>query len=113
MQSNRIKVLALTGTQRATILPQVPTFLELGYKGLEPVGFFLALAPAGTPKDIVAKLSDGFARAIRSDDITAKLTEFGQEPAGSTPEQLASAIRVDGETFGRAIKAANIKVEQP
>jgi len=112
LQGGKIKVLALTGTQRAQTMPSVPTFLELGYKGMEFVGFFLALAPAGTPKDIVAKLSEGFVRAVRADDITAKLLEFGQEPVGSTAAQLASAIRTDGDLFGRAIKAANIKVEQ-
>jgi tripartite-type tricarboxylate transporter receptor subunit TctC len=112
VQAGKIKVLALSGTQRAAIFPNVPTFAELGYKNLEPVGFFLALAPAGTPKDIVHKLSDGFAKAIKSEDLTAKLLEFGQEPAGSTSEQLAAAIRNDGDIFGRAIKAANIKVEQ-
>ncbi len=86
VQGGKVKVLALPETQRAAILPQVPTFLALGYKGLEPVGFFMALAPAGTPKDIVAKLSDGFTRAIRGEEITTKLLEFGQEPTGSTAD---------------------------
>lgn len=111
-QAGKIKVLAMTGATRATVFPDVPTFLELGYKGFEPVGFFMVLAPAGTPKDIVRKLSDGIGRAIRTDDIRAKLLDFGQEPVGGTPEQLAEAIKADGEIFARAIRAANIKVEQ-
>jgi tripartite-type tricarboxylate transporter receptor subunit TctC len=112
VQAGKAKLLALSGTQRAAIFPTVPTFLELGYKGIEWVGYFLTLAPAGTPKDVVAKLADGIARAVRSEDITAKLLDFGQEPVGGTPEQLAGAIRADGDSFGRSIKAANIKVEQ-
>ena len=111
-QTGKAKVLAMTGWQRATVFPDVPTFLELGYKGFEPVGFFMVLAPAGTPKDIVRKLSDGIARAIRTDDIRNRMLDFGQEPVGSTPEQLAEAIKADGEVFARAIRAANIKVAQ-
>jgi tripartite-type tricarboxylate transporter receptor subunit TctC len=112
MQSGKMKVLAMTGTQRAQGFPNVPTFAELGYPGFEPVGFFMVLAPAGTPKDITRKLSDGIARAIKSDDLRNKILDFSQEPVGSTPEQLAQAIRSDGEVFAKAIRTANIKVEQ-
>ncbi len=112
MQGGKVRVLAMTGTQRALGFPDVPTFAELGYAGFEPVGFFMVLAPAGTPKDIVAKLSEGIVRAVRSDDLRAKMLEFGQEPVGSTPEQLAQSIRSDGEIFAKAIRTNNIKVEQ-
>ena len=112
MQSGKVKVLAMTGAQRASGFPNVPTFGELGYPGFEPVGFFMVLAPAGTPKDIVRKLSDGIVRAIRSDDLRQRILDMAQEPVGSTPEQLAQAIRSDGEVFTKAIRTANIKVEQ-
>lgn len=112
LQAGKVKVLALTGTQRVSTLPGVPTFAERGYKGFEPVGFFMVLAPAGTPKDIVRKLSDGIGRAVRSDDLNAKMRDLGQEPVGGTPEELATAIRVDAEIFDRAIKASGIKVDQ-
>lgn len=109
---NKVKVLAMTGTQRSPVFPNVPTFAEMGYAGFEPVGFFMVLAPAGTPKDITRKLSDGIARAIKTEDLRARLLDFGQEPVGSTPEQLGQAIRSDGEIFAKAIRTANIKVEQ-
>ena len=112
MQAGKAKVLAMTGAQRASGFPNVPTFGELGYAGFEPVGFFMVLAPAGTPKDTVRKLSDGIGRAIRSDEIRNRILDFAQEPVGSTPEQLAQAIKVDGEIFAKAIRTANIKVEQ-
>jgi tripartite-type tricarboxylate transporter receptor subunit TctC len=112
MMSGKVKVLAMTGAQRAAGFPAVPTFAELGYAGFEPVGFFQVLAPAGTPKDIVRKLSDGIGRAIRSDDLRTRILDMAQEPVGSTPEQLAQAIRSDGEIFAKAIRTANIKVEQ-
>lgn len=112
MQAGKVKVLAMTGAQRAMGFPNVPTFAELGYAGFEPVGFFMVLAPAGTPRDIVRKLSDGIGRAIRTEDLRNRILEFSQEPVGSTPEQLAQAIKTDGDIFARAIRAANIKVEQ-
>lgn len=113
LQAGKVKFLALSGTQRVAAMPQVPTFLELGYKGFEPVGFFQALAPAKTPKDIVRKLSDGFGKAIHSDELKARILDMGQDPGGGPPEELATAIKVDGDNFDRAIKAANIKVDQP
>jgi tripartite-type tricarboxylate transporter receptor subunit TctC len=112
MQSGKLKVLAMTGAQRASGFPNVPTFAELGYPGFEPVGFFMVLAPAGTPKDIVRKLSDGIGRAIRTEELRTRILDMAQEPVGGTPEQLAQAIRSDGEVFAKAIRTANIKVEQ-
>lgn len=113
LDAGRIRAIATSGTQRVGSMNTVPTFLEQGYKGFEPVGFFQILAPAKTPPDIVRKLSEGIARAIRTEDIRARMIEMGQEPVGSTAEELATAIRVDGDIFDRAIKASNIKVEQP
>lgn len=111
LQTGKVKVLAVSGTQRISALPHVPTFAEQGYRGFEPVGFFQALAPAKTPKDILHKLSEGIARALRADEIASRIRDWGQEPGGSTPEELGEAIRRDAMIFDRAIKAANIQVE--
>ena len=76
------------------------------------MGFFQVLAPAKTPKDIVRKLSDGIAKAVNSDDLKTRIQDMGLEVGGSTPEELATAIKVDGDIFDRAIKAANIQLDQ-
>ena len=110
--AGKVKLIAMSGTQRVAALPTVPTFAEQGYKGFEPVGFFQVLAPANTPKEITRKLSAGIARALQSEDLKTRMTEFGQEPVGSTPEELAAGIKTDGDIFDRAIKASNIKVDQ-
>jgi tripartite-type tricarboxylate transporter receptor subunit TctC len=112
VQSGKLKVLAFSGTQRVAAFPNTPTFAEAGYKGFEPVGFFQVLAPAKTPKDIVRKLSDGIAKAVNSDDLKTRIQDMGLEVGGSTPEELATAIKVDGDIFDRAIKAANIQLDQ-
>jgi tripartite-type tricarboxylate transporter receptor subunit TctC len=111
LQAGKIKVLAMTGTQRTSSLPTVPTFLELGFKGFEPVGFFLVLAPAGMPKDVLAKLSAGIGRAIKSPDMSAKWREFGLEAVGSTSEELGAEMKVLANTMDKAIKAGKIKLD--
>ena len=111
LQAGKVKVLAMTGTQRTSSLPTVPTFAELGLKGFEPVGFFLVLAPAGTPKDVLAKVSGGIARAVKSSDLSAKWRDLGLEAVGSTPEELGAEMKTLAETMDRAIKAAKIKLD--
>ena len=111
VQAGKVKVFAMTGTQRAPSLPNVPTFTEAGVKGFETVGFFLVLAPAGTPKDVVRKFSDGIARAIKTPDVNGRLRDLGLEPVGSTPEELGAEIKTLADTMDRTIKAARIKVE--
>lgn len=111
LQAGKVKVLAMTGTQRTSSLPTVPTFAELGLKGFEPVGFFLVLAPAGTPKDVLTKVSGGIARAVKSSDLSAKWRDLGLEAVGSTPEELGAEMKTLAETMDRAIKAAKIKLD--
>jgi tripartite-type tricarboxylate transporter receptor subunit TctC len=85
--------------------------LELGFKGFEPVGFFLVLAPAGMPKDVLAKLSAGIGRAIKSPDMSAKWRELGLEAVGSTSEELGAEMKVLANTMDKAIKAGKIKLD--
>lgn len=110
-QAGKIKVLAMTGTQRTSSLSQVPTFAELGLKGFEPVGFFLVLAPVGMNKEVLAKLSGGIARAIQSPELTARWREWGLEAVGSTPEVLGVEMKALASTMDQAIKAAKIKID--
>lgn len=112
LRAGKVKVLALSGVRRLESEPNLPTFLEQGYKGFEPVGFFMVLAPAGTPPDILNKLSDIVAKTIQAPKLKAQLIDLGQEPVGSTPQELATAIRVDGAIFDETIKRSKITVEQ-
>lgn len=112
VQAGKIKMLAISGTRRLANVPALPTFLEQGYKGFEPVGFFQALAPAGTPPDILNKLADAVEKAVNSPELKARIIELGQEPGGGKPEELAAAIRNDAAIFDETIKRSNIKVDQ-
>ena len=112
LQAGKVKVLAISGTKRLGNVPAVPTFLEQGFKGFEPVGFFQVLAPPGTPADVVNKLSDLIAKAVNTPELKGRIIDLGQEPGGGKPEELAAAIRADAAIFDETIKRSNIKVDQ-
>jgi tripartite-type tricarboxylate transporter receptor subunit TctC len=106
---NRLRALAITGKTRSQSLPDVPTMAEAGYpetKGDQWVGVF---APARTPKDIIAVLNREIARALASPDIKERFATLGFVPVGSSPEALAALIRSDMETWGKVIRAGNLK----
>lgn len=69
------------------------------------------LAPAGTPKDVVARLSAEMMKIIGSPEFKERMEEIGAEPVGGTPEQTAALIRSDTEKFARLVKAANVVID--
>jgi tripartite-type tricarboxylate transporter receptor subunit TctC len=107
----RLRAIAVTGERRSLSLPDVPTMAEAGYpetKGEQWVG---VLAPAGTPKDIIAVLNREIARALASPEIKERLPLLGFTPVGSSPDAFASLIRSDMDQWGKVIRAANLKPE--
>ena len=110
IKSGRLRALAITGESRFPGLPQVPTFTEAGLKGFDAKVWYGILAPAGTPKAIVDKLSAELARIIGLPDIREKLLSSGMDPFISTPEQFAALMKEDLARFAKVVKAANIKL---
>jgi tripartite-type tricarboxylate transporter receptor subunit TctC len=108
----RMRVLAVTGTQRLPALPDVPTFAELGYKSFEPYGWFGMLVPAATPAPIVQKLSDEVNRILKLPDIAARIEALGLWTAGNKPAEFAKTMRDDGAIYARIVKDANIRIAQ-
>ena len=76
LKAGRLKALAINGTRRSSILPQVPTFLESGYKGFEQYGWIGALFPAGVPADRVASMSGAMASVVKSPAMQQRLREL-------------------------------------
>jgi tripartite-type tricarboxylate transporter receptor subunit TctC len=89
----------------------VPTFTDAGLPGFNAKNWFGVLAPAGTPKAIVDKLSNEIARILALPDIRERLVSQGMEPFISTPEQFGALLKADYALYGKIIKAANIKLE--
>jgi len=111
IKNGKLKAIAISGRTRASALPQVPTFAESGLPGLEVGIYYGVLAPAGTPRPIVDKLSTEMAKILATPDFKEKLASQGVDPFITTPEQFAALIRTDMAKYGRIIKAANIKLE--
>jgi tripartite-type tricarboxylate transporter receptor subunit TctC len=111
VKSGKIKAIAITGDTRVPALPQVPTFTEAGLPGLEVSPWFGVLAPAGTSKALISKLTTEIARIVRLPDIQEFFAKQGLSPFYSTPEQLAALMKNDLAKWAKVIKAANIRIE--
>jgi tripartite-type tricarboxylate transporter receptor subunit TctC len=111
IKAGKLRALAVTTGKRAAALPDVPTLAESGMAGFDIGTWFGVLAPAGTPKDITAKLADEMAKIIRSPDFAKKMAEIGAEPIGDTPTEMARRIQADTERFAVLVKKANVVIE--
>ncbi len=111
VKSGRLIAHAVTTAQRSGALPEVPTMIESGFPGFELAQWYGVLAPAATPKDILAKLTTDFVWALTSPDVKERLTKDGCDVVASTAEQLAAYIKTEIEKNARIIKAANVRVE--
>jgi tripartite-type tricarboxylate transporter receptor subunit TctC len=110
IQSGKLKVLAVTNSKRAAILPDVPTIGET-LPGYEFNNWFGLMAPVGTPRPVVDRVNAEIVRILALPEIREKLAVLGMEPTPSTPEQFAAVIRIDAEKSGRLIKAAGVRAD--
>lgn len=111
IQSGKLRGIAVIAAKRLPALPQVPTFTEGGLSGLSADIWQGILAPAGTPRPIIDKLSAEIAKILAMPDIKEKLDHQGVEPYTSTPDQLAALMKADQAKYAKIIKSANIRLE--
>jgi tripartite-type tricarboxylate transporter receptor subunit TctC len=111
VEAGKARGLAVTGEARAAALPGVPTFAEAGLPGVESSTLWGVMAPAATPRDIVARLNREFVRAVRAPDLQDRLVDLGFQPIGSTPEQFGAILRAETAKWARVIAQAGIKLD--
>jgi tripartite-type tricarboxylate transporter receptor subunit TctC len=109
IQSKRVRAIALGGPVRAPSLPDVPTFAEHGFSQVDTPGWQAMWAPAGTPRERIARLNTEIVRVLKTPDMRARIEESGLRPIGSTPEEFAAFIERDFAFFEKAIRAAKIE----
>jgi tripartite-type tricarboxylate transporter receptor subunit TctC len=109
--SGKVKILAVSTAKRAPSLPNTPTLQEAGVKGYDTTLWTGLLAPAGTPREIVAKLNAETVAALAKPEVKDALGKQGAEPIPSTPEQFSAAIKTELQTMGKLVREAGIKVE--
>jgi len=108
--SAKVRPLGVTGTQRSKLLPTLPTIAET-LPGYNASGWYGFVAPAATPKDVVAKLSAEMVRILRQPDVVTRLAGQGAEPVASTPDEFAAFIRAEIDKWSKLVVAAKMKAE--
>jgi tripartite-type tricarboxylate transporter receptor subunit TctC len=111
VRSGKLKGLAITGDKRAPAVPDLPTYAEAGLPGYDPKNWQGMMAPAGTPKPIVAKLSGEIGRILEIAEVRERLAGSGMEPFYTGPEKMAAQMKADYAESAKVIKTANIHIE--
>ena len=109
--SGKLRALAVAGHQRSQALPDVPTVAEAGLAGFEVNPWFGIVAPAGTPSEVVAKLSAEIGRIMRLPEVKERLSTLGGEPAANTPEEFSAFVKAELVKWATVVKASGARVD--
>lgn len=111
VKAGRLKALGAASEKRNSLLPDVPTFAEAGFAGMEAGLWYGIVAPKGTPKAVVARLNAEINRALEQPDLRERFAAMSVEIVGGPPEAFARYISSELKRWGEVVRAANIKVE--
>jgi tripartite-type tricarboxylate transporter receptor subunit TctC len=111
IKAGKLRALAVTGTQRSKLMPELPTIAEGGLPGYAASGWYGFVVPATVPKDVVARLTADITRILRMPDVVERLSGQGAEPVGGTAEQFGTFIRSEIEKWTGLVKTANMKAD--
>ncbi|MCC7484304.1 MAG: tripartite tricarboxylate transporter substrate binding protein [Burkholderiales bacterium] len=107
-KAGRIRLIAVTSRQRAKALPDVPALAEVGFPDMDMSQWFGAVAPAGTPGEVVMRLSAGFNKALSDPAIARRLFDLGLETVGGSPEEMARRMGVETRIWAKAAREAGL-----
>lgn len=109
VRAGKLRALAVTSTNRSPAAPDLPTMAEAGVPNFVFTNWFAYFVPAGTPAEVIAKLNGEINRALKLEDVKAKLATVGLETVGTTPEELGKFVREESEKFANLIKLSGAK----
>ncbi len=112
VRSGRARAYGVSSSKRSSVAPEIPTLAEAGVTGYEVVQWFGVLAPANTPRDIVARLHAATVRVLQDPVIKERFASDGADTIGNTPEEFAAVIRADLKKWGKMVKDVGIKPDQ-
>ena len=110
-KQGKVRALAVTSRERNPALPDTPTVIESGIKGFEVVGFYGFLAPAGTPKDVVARLSDAFRQVLATPDIRNRMITQGADPAFLGADDFAKFLAAEMPRWAEVVKKSGARID--
>lgn len=111
VRAGKLRGIAVASSRRSPVLPELPTMSEAGLTGFAADSWFGIMAPAGTPREVIAKLNADIVKALDSVEVKDIITKQGGEVMGSTPAQMATQIRGDREKWGKVVRDSGAKVE--
>jgi tripartite-type tricarboxylate transporter receptor subunit TctC len=111
VKAGKLRAIAVTTLKRSPAMPDLPTIDEAGVKGFEAASWFGLLAPAGTPKEIVAKVQADVVKAMKTTDLTEKMAQQGAAAVGNTPDEFAAYIKVELAKWEKVVKASGAKAD--
>jgi len=111
VEAGRLRAIAVTGAQRSSAMPNVPTFVEAGLRQVDASSYWGALAPARTPGEIVQRVSTTIAQVLKLPDVREKLVELGFDPIGGTSAEFAALLASEMDKWAKVIKAAGVRLE--
>jgi len=111
VKSGKVRAIGVTTLKRSPLLPELPTVAEQGFPDYEVSGWYGALAPAGTPKDIVSFLQVAFAKALHSPDVKQRLASQGAEGIGNTPEEFGAYVKSEKDKWAKVVERVGARVD--
>jgi len=111
INEGKMRGLAILDSKRVKTVPQVPTSAEAGLPQLIAINWYVLMAPAGTPRDIIDRLNAEIAKVMQTAETRERLLAVGGEPATGTPEQAADFLRSEYARWSKLIKDAGIRAE--
>ena len=111
IKAGKLRALAVTTSQRASSMPDIPTMVDAGLPGFDVSTWFGVFAPAGTPAPIVSRLNSAMTAALRSSEMRERLARMGAEPAPGTPEQFSELLRRELAKYQQVVKFSGARVD--
>jgi tripartite-type tricarboxylate transporter receptor subunit TctC len=111
-QSGKVRILAVSGSERSPVAPDIPSFRDRGFAAMQAGGWQAFFVPAKTPRQVIDRISGAIAAAIKSPDIYDRLLTLGLEPVGSTADELARRMAEDAAHWAPAVKASGFRADQ-
>jgi tripartite-type tricarboxylate transporter receptor subunit TctC len=111
VKAGKLKGLAVTSAKRSPDAPELPTMIEAGFPGFDVVAWYMLLAPANLPKDVLARLNSEANKALQTPAVRKTLAGLGFEIAGGTPEQADAFLRSEMKKWAEVVAATGIKAQ--